>query len=302
MNIAIAIPTYGREKPLVDSIRSVLAVAPKGTPLLILDQTPEHSRLVAEQLAKFVSNGEIQHVKLSPPSITRSMNFALRELSARFVLYLDDDVILEPGLVEAYLLAHQQSRAKLIAGRVIQPWQEGLDFSNASAFHFATLKPLYVDQFMGGNFSIERQAAVAIGGFDENFARVAYNFEAEFAHRWREAGHGIYFEPAATIHHLKIAAGGTRSFGHHLRTSRPDHSVGAYYYILRTWKGWKSLLDLVERPVKAVVTRHHLAKPWWIPMTLLGELRGFVWAARMAWRGPQLINAAVSAMEAKKHE
>lgn len=302
MSIAIAIPTYGREQTLIDSITSVLAVAPKGTPLLIVDQTPEHSMPVAEQLAMFARAGEIQLVKLSTPSITRSMNVALRKLSTRYVLYLDDDVALEPGLVEAHLSAHMQSHAKLIAGRVIQPWQEGIDFSEAPDFHFATMKPRYIDQFMGGNFSVERQAALNIGGFDENFARVAYNFEAEFAHRWRKAGQRIYFEPAAAIHHLKIAAGGTRSFGHHLRTSRPDHSVGAYYYILRTWKGWRSLLDLVERPVKAVVTRHHLAKPWWIPMTLLGELRGFFWAARMAWRGPQLINAAVSAMEAEKHD
>ena len=60
---------------------------------------------------------------------------------------------------------------------------------------------------MGGNFSINRRAALKIGGFDENFVRVAYKFEAEHAYRWRKSGHRVYFEPNACIHHLKAAAG-----------------------------------------------------------------------------------------------
>ena len=40
---------------------------------------------------------------------------------------------------------------------------------------------------MGGNFSVRRDIALRLGGFDEQFVRVAYNFEAEFAHRLRRA-------------------------------------------------------------------------------------------------------------------
>ena len=71
-----------------------------------------------------------------------------------------------------------------MAGRVIQPWQEGVDFSGERGFHFACLDARWSSSFMGGNFSIDRSVALALGGFDENFVRVAYRFEAEFAHRY----------------------------------------------------------------------------------------------------------------------
>ena len=70
--------------------------------------------------------------------------------------------------------------------------------------------------------SVRRDEALRIGGFDKRFVRVAYNFEAEFAYRWRKAGHRIYFQPTAIIHHLRVARGDTRTFGEHLRSARPD--------------------------------------------------------------------------------
>jgi len=36
---------------------------------------------------------------------------------------------------------------------------------------------------MGGNFSVKRDLALRLGGFDENFVHVAYRFEAEFCDR-----------------------------------------------------------------------------------------------------------------------
>src|SRR6185369_12123650 len=109
-----------------------------------------------------------------------------------------------------------------------------------------------------------REDALALGGFDENFVRVAYNFEREFADRWRAAGGTIQFTPEAAIRHLKAAAGGTRSFGEHLTTAFPAHSVGAYYFLLRSPLAKHRLRAFAARLVRSVVTRHHLRRPWWI--------------------------------------
>jgi hypothetical protein len=136
---------------------------------------------------------------------------------------------------------------------------------------------------MGGNFSVLRQLAIRLGGFDENFVRVAYRFEAEFAQRWLGSGRRIYFEPAACLHHLKVADGGTRSYGDHRSTWRPDHSVGAYYYALRTGV-WR---DFLVRPLQAMATRHHLRHPLAIPTTILAELGGMLWAVGLFLRGPK---------------
>jgi GT2 family glycosyltransferase len=255
--------------------------------VLILDQTEEHEPSTIEALAELHSERTIRWVRLAEPSIPAAMNRGLLEASAPVVLFLDDDIRPEAELLEAHLAAHLVHSDALIAGRVIQPWQEGQDFTQDREFHFACTTGQEVSEFMGGNFSVRRTTALALGGFDENFVRVAYRFEAEFAHRFRASGRSIWFEPAACLHHLKEASGGTRTFGDFLRTVRPDHAVGAYYYALRTLNGSALLRALVVRPVKSVMTRHHLKRPWWIPLTLVGELRALAWALMLYSRGPR---------------
>ena len=114
----------------------------------------------------------------------------------------------------------------IIAGRIIQPWDKYQKLSD-SGHQFNSTEKKYISCFMGGNFSINKQLAIEIGGFDENFIGVAYRFESEFARRWLNAGYSIVFEPAAAIDHLKVDSGGTREYGEHLTTARPFHAVGA---------------------------------------------------------------------------
>ena len=140
---------------------------------------------------------------------------------------------------------------------------------------------------MGGNFSLRRGEALALGGFDENFVRVAYHFEREFADRWRASGRKIRFNPHAAIRHLKAGAGGTRTYGEHLTTLYPGHSVGAYYYLLRSQLDERRVRAFLWRPFHSIMTRHHLRRPWWIPVTLVAELTGMLWALALYARGPR---------------
>jgi GT2 family glycosyltransferase len=287
--LTAAIPTYQREAILLETIAHLLAIAPEDFELLIIDQTLTHEPNVTAKLSAWHENGEIRWLRSEVPSITQAMNRALLEAMGEIVLFLDDDLVPDPELFRAHLSAHEAKKAPLVAGRVLQPWEEGQDFSEDEHFHFATLRAHYVKKFMGGNFSINREKALALGGFDENFVKVAYNFELEFAHRLLAAGHRIYFEPVAMIHHLKVSSGGTRSFGEHLTTTRPDHAVGAYYYILRTRAGASRIQHIAIRLLKAVATKHHLKRPWWIFASLVAELRGLLWALQLEAGGPRLM-------------
>jgi GT2 family glycosyltransferase len=280
--LTIAIPTYRRESVLLDTLRALMALDPPAAEILVLDQTERHEPQTDMSLRRLSDEGCIRWLRLEQPSIPAAMNAGLLEATQEFVLFLDDDIRPEPGLVAAHFAAHE-GHDVLVAGRVIQPWQEGEDHSAAASFHFAGLTRQWIREFMGGNFSISRSTALRLGGFDANFVRVAYRFEAEFAHRLLAGGRRILFEPAACLHHLKAESGGTRTYGEHLTTWRPDHAVGAYYYGLRTGQ----LAVFASRPWRAVVTRYHLRHPWRMPGTLLAELGGMLWALRLFIRGPR---------------
>jgi GT2 family glycosyltransferase len=292
--VTVIIPTYGRDHALTNTLSHLLAVAPAPEEIIVVDQSKEHTPEVVPILEAWDRSGAIRWLRLSEPSIPVAMNRGLIEASQQFVLFLDDDIIPGPDIIAAHARAIEKTGAGLVAGRVIQPWDETDDSINKSSL-FNSLSPAWVSEFIGCNFSVRRDVILRLGGFDERFVRVAYNFEAEFAHRLRRAGYRIYYEPLAMIRHLKIAAGGTRAYGDHLTSFRPDHAVGAYYFILRTWSGWPSLSRFLGRPLRAIATRHHLRRPWWIPVTLFAEISGMGWAVLLALKGPQYLNSRSSA-------
>lgn len=283
--ITVAIPTYRRENVLVDTLTAILALEDRPAEVLVLDQSERHDVRTDLALEQMADAGQIRWLRLAVPCIPQAMNIGLVQAANPLVLFLDDDIRPEPGLVAAHCAAHRSASDLLVAGKVLQPWDEGVDYSADTHFHFASGQPRWVREFMGGNFSIDRKRALQIGGFDENFVRVAYRFEAEFAHRLLGSGCKIFYEPAACVHHLKVAAGGTRSYGEHLTTWRPDHAVGAYYYGLRTG----AFRKLLGRPLRSIATRHHLRHPWHIPGTLFAEFSALLWALGLFARGPRLV-------------
>jgi GT2 family glycosyltransferase len=301
LSISAIIPTYRRECVLLETIDSLLNLDPAPAEIVLVDQTRNHEMETDRRLAQLERLGKICWLRLAIPSITHAMNVGLREARHDVVLFLDDDILPAPKLISAHSEAQSRPGCNIVAGQVLQPGEKPLTLEEeAGGFRFCSSRSQLISEIMGGNFSIKRELALRLGGFDENFVHVAYRFEAEFANRALAAGEEILFEPKASIRHLKATVGGTRSFGHHLTTIRPSHSVGDYYYLLRAKDIPRRLLQIVTRPLRAIRTKHHLSHPWWIPPTLIAETLGLLWAIFLALRGPRLVGESTALP--KKHD
>lgn len=297
MSLSIAIPSYNRGAILVETIDRLLALDPRADEILVVDQTREHPPPIAERLAGWSASGAIRLIHLDEPSIPRAMNAALTAARSRYVLYLDDDIIPTPSLVSAHLAAYERSDIAAVVGQVLQPGEEPAHFDEATLrrgaipdleFRFRHDRACDVRNVMAGNLSVERERALAIGGFDEAFVAVAYRFESDFALRLTRAGGRIRFEPAASIRHLKAPSGGVRAYGDHRSSASPAHSAGDYYFARRHAPAfWRYV---ARRLVRNVATRFHLRHPWLIPPKLIGEARGLVLALRLASRPPRLLS------------
>jgi GT2 family glycosyltransferase len=287
-DVSIAIPTYNRGEILVETIELLLAQDPRAAEILIIDQTPSHSGLVHGRLDAWSRQGTIRWERLERPSIPRAMNHALRTATRPIVLYLDDDIIPSPSLVAEHAKSHGGD-VGAVAGQVLQPGEEPLHFDEARLhrgairdleFPFAHDAPAQVENVMAGNLSVNRELAVAIGGFDERFLYAAYRFESDFARRLVAHGVTILFQPAAQIRHLKIASGGVRSWGDPRRSPSPAHAVGDYLFAMRhAPMFWRYA---ARRFRQNVFTRYTLTHPLAIPMKAIAELRGLFLARRLA--------------------
>ena len=300
-NISVAIPTYRREKPLLRTLEQLLSLKYPAHEILVIDQSTDHEAETVRALNGLAAEGRVKWLRLSQPSIPKAMNYALQIARTDVVLFVDDDIDLTSELVREHAREHEDPETSCVAGRVAQLWEhepkEGeisrtTDYSkDPDAFPFNSRIRTQVERFMGGNFSINKSFALSIGGFDENFVKVAYRFEAEFSNRLLLAGAHIVFQPDASVLHLKEQTGGTRSFGAHLKTMWPAHSVGRYYYLFMVKSAHRRIRRIVFGPLRAVSTRHHLKRPWWIPLTLFSEFSGLAWALWFCARGQGLLNS-----------
>ncbi len=291
-DLTIAIPTFGRHEILVSTLQKLLQLSDHAACLMIIDQNEEHDPETDASLTELESQGQIQWIRQKPASITQAMNRALLEASTRLVLFLDDDIIPFPGLIAAHAECHRESpRLWATVGQVIQPWQSPtdvvpprkltglrLDFD----FPFHSNIESRVFNAMAGNLCVNRERALSIGGFDNNFIGSAYRFETDFARRIGQAGGAIHFCAQARIDHLRIPSGGTRTEGNHLASANPRHGIGDYYYAFQHGGRLEKWVYSIHRLFREVSTKFHLTHPWWIPVKFVGELRAFLGGYKMA--------------------
>lgn len=302
-DVSIAIPTFGREEVLVDTIRFCLLQAPAAGEVLVIDQTATHAESTETALAEWDRMGCIRWLRLSQPSIPVAMNHALLHATRPLVLFLDDDIVPGERMVAAHAAAHGACEVAVVVGQIIQPWQEPAVLAPPRSrdrmradfdFPFHSTCRADLQNAMAGHMSVVKEHALSVGGFDENFRGTAYRFETEFARRICRAGGKIIFEPGASIRHLRAERGGTRLHGNHLASASPIHGVGDYYFALQQGIDCDSARYIGRRMLRELCTRFHLRHPWYIPVKFVGEVRALWWAWQLRCGGPALIKYPVT--------
>jgi GT2 family glycosyltransferase len=290
--ISVAIPTFGRDEVLIETLQYVLALDPPADEIVVIDQTPNHDEPTRAQLDAWAAAGNIRLLQLERPSIPHAMNEALLRADGDVVLFLDDDVIPAPNLIASYRSAIAQQAPDAVMGQVLQPGEEPIPLRSRNqsrmadlSFPFNATSGATVTNVIACNLAVVRKRALAIGGFDENFTTTAYRFETDFAWRLADAGGRIWFEPAASVRHLKAGRGGVRSWGQHFRSASPAHSTGDYYFALMNMPRASLPLYFAKRIRSNAFSRFDVTHPWWIPLKLVREARALAQAMRLARRG-----------------
>lgn len=288
-SLSIAIPTLDRGAVLIETVEHLRRQA-HGSEILVVDQTAAHPEEIAARLGDWNARGALRWIRLPEPSIPCAMNVALREARGDVVLFVDDDIVPGDNLGRKHLANYAEAEVLAVAGQVIQPWQTAADVARPSPkagiwqdldFPFHSRTRADVRNCIACNFSVRRAAALAAGGFDENFLGAAYRFETEFCRRLTRRGGRIVFDPEASVRHLKAGSGGTRVYGDGIRESRVEHSVGSYYFGYLEASGLEWARYVCDVVIATTLSRHHARHPWKIPRHLLCQLSSLAMARRL---------------------
>lgn len=215
--VTVAIPTFRREQELIDTINDVLVKQTlKNLELIVIDQTPEHTEKVQRQL-NAIKDNRFKYYKTTPPSVTAARNFALNSANAPYIIFLDDDVILDRNLVKEFLETFTEyPDISAVAGRVLQAGfpikKDVLRFDKYATSHgvFTATEPNYTNAFPGGNCALKISDTLSLGGFDTRYKGNAFREENDLSLRMANSGLKIYFNPRAVLTHLAAPYGGNR--------------------------------------------------------------------------------------------
>ncbi len=125
MTINILIPTYNRLAALAVTLTSLIAQTYRDFRIVISDQTedsnPGESAEVQAVLRVLRVHGhEVEvHKHLPRRGIAEQRQFLLEQATAPYVLFLDDDLILEPYVVERMLTAIKEESCGFVGSAVI---------------------------------------------------------------------------------------------------------------------------------------------------------------------------------------
>ncbi|MBD2666116.1 glycosyl transferase family 2 [Richelia sinica FACHB-800] len=225
--ISVVIPTYRREKLLVDSIVDVLKQDYPHFEVLVVDQTQNHEPETQAFLEEMANTGKIKFFRLDWASLPGARNYAVRRAAGEIVLFIDDDVQLVPGFLAAHAQNYVQNpEIGAVAGRVFDRMKLGdsgggleIEYLPPAAmdpgiawYHIDlvhTTKPQQVLTARGCNMSFRREIFTQYGlKFDERFRGSAVREESDFCLRIRQTGYKIWYDPQAYLVHLGEETGG----------------------------------------------------------------------------------------------
>lgn len=210
MPISVVIPTYNRAPIAARTIASVLTSTAFAAILevIVVDDRSNDGSL--EELSRQGADEKVTVVSSTVKGRAGARNTGLRLARGEIVLFLDDDVRVDPGLVGAHLSAHASHDGPVaVQGRLMPDtelpttvWGEYEDRRFVKIHQLASKMPQDAPYncFLTGNVSVSRVALEQVGGFDESFT--GYGFEDyDLGRRLRRRGVPLLYAQEAVAYH-----------------------------------------------------------------------------------------------------
>ena len=205
VDVSVVVPTYqGRDRiaALLEALRNQTIEPSSFEVVVSVDGSDDGTReLLAGVEAPFAVRWDWE------PNRGRASacNAAIRRAQGSVLVFLDDDMVPTPGLLEAHRRAHQDGGPRFVMGPVpieigpaappvtsyvVRKFDAHLTRIAAPAHRFG------VRDVFSGNASVRADVLDSVGLFDETFQRYG-NEDLELAVRLRKAGVDAVYEPAA---------------------------------------------------------------------------------------------------------
>jgi glycosyltransferase involved in cell wall biosynthesis len=204
--ITIVIPTRGRVTSLARCMASLRGqtVGVDAFEIVLVDDNEVPGTLEPALAAAAGIHARV--VASGRQGASAARNVGAREGRTKLILFLDDDMVASPTLLERHLERHRGGEGVAVVGAYWPaPPQFGLTASAVGLWWSQTFesmrrggRPTFM-WMLSGNLSIPRERFLDVGGFPDD---IPYRREDwDLGMRWLNAGHEIVYAPEAWVDH-----------------------------------------------------------------------------------------------------
>lgn len=214
LDISVIVCTYNRPDKLSNAVKSLCCqtLPSDKYEIVIVNNGGELNNTFKEY-----KNYDIKIIKENRKGLTYARNLGASVSNGKYLVYIDDDAVAEPVLLETIKNAFDShSNAGIIGGQIVlktpEPkpnivlegketlWSE----YTVPYTKYREINKQYEFPF-GANFSVRHNVFNAVGGFDENYGRVGDNYaggeETVLCFKVLNCGRKIGIEPKAVVYH-----------------------------------------------------------------------------------------------------
>lgn len=210
LRFSVVIPVYNRADLLKSAIASVLAQTAADFEVIVVDDgSADHTAAVLR-----AAPGGLRLTALKQPNLgpAAARNRGLAVAQGHWVLFLNDDALLEPDALSIHLEEHARRGPH---DAVLGSFPMHPDFTPPThpvgfcmdhttlVFDYPRMQPGRAygwNHFYTCNISLARELVVSVGGFDEGFVRMGAE-DVELGLRLQRQGCNVYYRPDCVARH-----------------------------------------------------------------------------------------------------
>ena len=205
--ISVGVPTFNR-LPRLKQVLEALSQQTLDKNLFEVVVVSDGSTDGTDEYLAGLTPFTVVHARQDNAGPGAARNHGVQLARGRLVLFIDDDIVATPTLVEQHLRAHGESTSSVVIGPMSNApgfkyspwvaWEQAKLYKQYRAMHDGVYTASF-RQFYTGNASLPRELFLRAGGFDTTFRRAE---DIELSYRLDQLGATFVFDETAMAHHF----------------------------------------------------------------------------------------------------
>jgi glycosyltransferase involved in cell wall biosynthesis len=209
--LSVIIPTHNRASSLARTLEALRQQTLPADCFEVLVVDNASSPDTAAVVGRFADAIPVRHVCEPHLGLHYARHCGARHAASETLVYIDDDVICEPGYLACVCEAFGDPAVGCLGGRVVPQWEAAppewlLRYPGALALldRGPAFRELHSpEDIYGCNFAIRRELLFRLGGFNPELigSRYVGNGESGLVQKIYEAGARVFYSPHAIVKH-----------------------------------------------------------------------------------------------------